>query len=61
MRRKQSNRAVHGEGDDHYLTVANPSKGEKHGERRLNKRAWRRGGKSQKRHQGEEKGAEVMK
>jgi hypothetical protein len=32
-RRRQANRAVEGDGEDHYHTVANPAKGEKSGER----------------------------
>jgi hypothetical protein len=32
-RRKQANRAVQGNGEDRYHTVANPAKGEKAGER----------------------------
>ncbi|HEY8503082.1 MAG TPA: DUF3362 domain-containing protein [Gemmataceae bacterium] len=32
-RRRQANRVVGGDDDDHYHTIANPSKGEKPGER----------------------------
>jgi hypothetical protein len=46
-RRRQANRAVEGD-DDHYHTVANPSKGEKPGERGLNT-GYRPGRKSKKR------------
>jgi uncharacterized radical SAM protein YgiQ len=46
-RRRRANRAVGGE-DDHYHTVANPAKGEKPGERGLNK-GYRPGRKSARR------------
>jgi hypothetical protein len=48
-RRRQANRAVGGEDDDHYHTVANPAKGEKPGERGMNKgyRPWRTSAKRQ--------------
>jgi hypothetical protein len=48
-RRREANRAARGETEgDHYHTVANPAKGEKPGERGLNK-GYRPGRKSQKR------------
>src|SRR3954447_25091863 len=53
-RRKQANDAVQG---DHYHTVANPAKGEKPGERGLNK-GYRPGRKSQERQQGKRKRSE---
>lgn len=54
-RRKAANRAARGdEDDDHYHTVANPAKGEKPGERGLNK-GYRPGRKSQKRRQGKKR------
>jgi hypothetical protein len=47
-RRRQANRAVqHGDDNDHYRAVANPAKGEKPGERGLNK-GYRPGRKSAK-------------
>lgn len=49
-RRRQANRALGGD-DDHYHTVANPTKGEEAGERGLNK-GYRPARKSQKRRQG---------
>ncbi len=54
-RRKAANRSARGdEDDDHYHTVANPAKGEKPGERGLNK-GYRPGRKSQKRRQGKKR------
>jgi uncharacterized radical SAM protein YgiQ len=52
-RRRRANQTVRGEEvvGDHYHTVANPSRGEKSGERGLNK-GYRPGRKSQKRRQG---------
>jgi uncharacterized radical SAM protein YgiQ len=54
-RRRQANRAVHGDGDDdHYHTVANPAKGEKPGERGagpVKPKGYRPGRKSQARRQ----------
>src|SRR5262249_13384254 len=48
VRRRQANRAVHGDADgDHYHTAANPATGEKPGERGLNK-GYRPGRKSAK-------------
>jgi radical SAM superfamily enzyme YgiQ (UPF0313 family) len=54
-RRRQANRAVQGDGNDHYHTVANPAKGEKPGERGagpVKPTGYRPGRKSQKRRQG---------
>jgi radical SAM superfamily enzyme YgiQ (UPF0313 family) len=51
-RRDQANKAVQG---DHYHTVANPAKGERPGERGLNK-GYRPGRKSQRRRQGKKGG-----
>jgi uncharacterized radical SAM protein YgiQ len=52
-RMRRADDAVRG---DHYHTVANPARGEKPGERGLNK-GYRPGRKSQKRQQGKRKGA----
>ncbi|MBX9582888.1 MAG: YgiQ family radical SAM protein [Gemmataceae bacterium] len=59
-RRRAANRAAQGDGDDdHYHTVANPSKGENPGERGLpnvgQKKGYRPGRKSQQRQQGKKK------
>jgi uncharacterized radical SAM protein YgiQ len=51
-RRRQANAAVD---DDHYHTVANPSKGEPAGERGLPTKGYRPGRKSQKRQQGKKR------
>ena len=51
-RRRQANAAVD---DDHYHTVANPSKGEPAGERGLPNKGYRPGRKSQKRQQGKKR------
>jgi hypothetical protein len=53
-RRRQANRAVSDEDDDHYHTVANPAKGEEAGERGLNKgyRPGRRSAKKRNRNGG---------
>ena len=55
-RRRRANQTAHGEEveGDHYHTVANPSRGEKPGERGLNK-GYRPGRKSHKRRQGKKK------
>jgi uncharacterized radical SAM protein YgiQ len=55
-RRRRANQTARGEEveGDHYHTVANPSRGEKPGERGLNK-GYRPGRKSQKRRQGKKK------
>jgi uncharacterized radical SAM protein YgiQ len=55
-RRRRANETARGEEveGDHYHTVANPSRGEKPGERGLNK-GYRPGRKSQKRRQGKKK------
>jgi uncharacterized radical SAM protein YgiQ len=57
-RRKQADRAVQGDGDDHYHTVANPAKGEKAGERGAGPpkpTGYRPGRKSQQRRQGKKR------
>ena len=54
-RRRRANRAVSGEDDDHYHTVANPAKGEEAGERGTEPRktaGYRPGRKSAKRRWG---------
>jgi hypothetical protein len=43
--------------EDHYHTVANPAKGEKPGERGLQKKGYRPGRKTQQRQQGKRKGS----
>jgi hypothetical protein len=51
-RRREANRAVRGDEDDHYHTVANPAKGEKPGERGatpVRPTGYRPGRKTQKR------------
>ena len=57
-RRQQANRAAQ-RGDDHYHTVANPTKGEPAGERGLpnagKNKGYRPGRKSQQRQQGKKK------
>ncbi len=57
-RRRHANRSAQGD-DDHYHTVANPSRGEKPGERGLpnhGKKGYRPGRKSHQRQQGKAKG-----
>jgi hypothetical protein len=54
-RRRQANQAARGEEGDHYHTVANPSKGEKPGERGLPNKGYRPGRKSAKRRQGKKR------
>jgi uncharacterized radical SAM protein YgiQ len=57
-RRRLANRAVSGEDDDHYHTVANPAKGEKPGERGagpVKPTGYRPGRKSQQRRQGKKR------
>jgi uncharacterized radical SAM protein YgiQ len=58
-RRRRANQAARGEEGDHYHTVANPSKGEKPGERGLPNKGYRPGRKSAKRRQ--EKGKKKRK
>ncbi len=59
-RRRRANQAARGEEGDHYHTVANPSKGEKPGERGLQqhgqKKGYRPGRKSQQRQQRKKRG-----
>jgi hypothetical protein len=58
-RRKQANRAVHGDEEDHYHTVANPAKGEKPGARgagALKPTGYRPGQKTAKQRPGKNKG-----
>src|SRR5579859_8033726 len=59
-RRRQANWAVCGDEDDHYHTVANPSKGERPGERGVQPpktKGYRPGRKSAKQRQGKKNGA----
>ncbi|MBN9118676.1 MAG: YgiQ family radical SAM protein [Planctomycetes bacterium] len=58
-RRREANRAVNGDDNDHYHTVANPAKGEKPGERGagpVKQTGYRPGRKSQQRRPGKKSG-----